>query len=264
MTPDKRERPTYYAVLPAVVRYDEGLVFGARLLYAEISALTNRDGYCWASNHYFAELYKVDESTVSGWVSQLSDAGHVIVQVARGEGNSRKIWLTVAGGGHRKKPERVTGKSRQPSPEKAGGINLNEQTELNKEPAPAVQDVPLTDRCVTDAFWELYQQRCGVKPAYKAQYTKWRAKIWASSGRNAVLVRACVADYFNGKYFFTRDRTYSFDAFFQHWNEILSHVAAERRMRPPLAGDQPKSLFETVMEKKTNEEYLAQIKRTVS
>ncbi len=43
-------KPAFWAVLPAAVRYDEELPPNAKLLYAEISALTDQRGYCYASN----------------------------------------------------------------------------------------------------------------------------------------------------------------------------------------------------------------------
>ena len=47
------------------------LKYAERLFYGEITALIGKEGYCFASNNYFAELYGVIPGTVSRWVSHL-------------------------------------------------------------------------------------------------------------------------------------------------------------------------------------------------
>ena len=51
-------KPSYYAIIPAEVRYSN-LKPNAKLLYGEITALSSKEGYCFATNNYFAKLYNV-------------------------------------------------------------------------------------------------------------------------------------------------------------------------------------------------------------
>lgn len=69
------EQPSYYAIIPAVVRYNKSLKANEKLLYGEITALANKRGYCNASNAYFAELYDTTPETVSRWISNLVKQG---------------------------------------------------------------------------------------------------------------------------------------------------------------------------------------------
>jgi DNA-binding transcriptional regulator YiaG len=90
MTKTGSDKPSYYAVIPAPVRYDETLVPNAKLLYGEITALANKKGYCWASNGHFAELYQVHTDTVSEWVSQLAKSGYILLTTLK---DGRRIHL---------------------------------------------------------------------------------------------------------------------------------------------------------------------------
>ena len=70
-------KKSYYAVIPANVRYDESLPPNAKLLYGEITALCNAEGYCWASNKYFADLYGVTDRTIKRWLRDLHDRCYI-------------------------------------------------------------------------------------------------------------------------------------------------------------------------------------------
>ena len=73
----EEQQRSYYAIIPANVRYDKDLAPNAKLLYGEITALCNEKGYCWASNQYFAELYGVSVLSVKRWVNSLVTKGYV-------------------------------------------------------------------------------------------------------------------------------------------------------------------------------------------
>ena len=87
------EKPGYWAVIPASVRYDEVIPPNAKLLYAEISALTGADGYCWATNEYFQKNFGLAERTVQRLLRSLEDAGYI--KVEDGDSKKRKIYAGV-------------------------------------------------------------------------------------------------------------------------------------------------------------------------
>lgn len=70
-------KKSYYAVIPATVRYDKRIPAAAKLLYGEITALCNQSGLCWAENTYFANLYEVNTRTIQGWINALLNAGYI-------------------------------------------------------------------------------------------------------------------------------------------------------------------------------------------
>ncbi|HCM22823.1 MAG TPA: hypothetical protein DHW78_00650 [Ruminococcaceae bacterium] len=71
------KKRSYYAIIPANVRYDNNLSANAKLLYGEITALCNDKGYCWASNQYFANLYGVSPRSIVRWISSLEQGGYI-------------------------------------------------------------------------------------------------------------------------------------------------------------------------------------------
>jgi hypothetical protein len=75
-------KPSYYAIIPSEVRYSN-LKPNAKLLYGEITALSGKLGYCYATNNYFAELYGVSKNTISSWISDLKKLGFITVIVER-------------------------------------------------------------------------------------------------------------------------------------------------------------------------------------
>lgn len=88
------DKKSYYAVIPADVRYDHSLAAGAKLLYGEITALCSEKGFCWASNNYFANLYQKTGKTISRWIAQLIENGYIQARVDKEKGNQRRLFLS--------------------------------------------------------------------------------------------------------------------------------------------------------------------------
>ena len=116
------DKPSYFAILTADVRYDKTLKPLARLLYAEITALCNKEGYCWSSNQYFADLYEVDPKTVSGWIGQLKTKGYITVQLEYKENTKQvlKRYIRINEGGMDKIMDTLPIKKCIPSPQNDG------------------------------------------------------------------------------------------------------------------------------------------------
>lgn len=83
------DKPAFFAILPAAVRYDTRLKPMERILYSEITALADQSGYCYASNRYFIGLYGAGERTVQGWIKNLADCGYITVEMFGGAGQGR-------------------------------------------------------------------------------------------------------------------------------------------------------------------------------
>lgn len=91
---DENIKSSYYSILLAVVRYDKDLTDKAKLLYSEITCLCNKEGYCFATNNYFANLYNCTPRAIQFTISKLQEKGYIKIIV---ENNyQRKIYLTDA------------------------------------------------------------------------------------------------------------------------------------------------------------------------
>ena len=92
------ERPGYYGILPASIRYDKNLKPMEKIMYSELTALSNKNGYCNATNSYFAELYEVGKNTVSLWISDLEKAGYIKTKLMYEAGTKnikeRRIYIS--------------------------------------------------------------------------------------------------------------------------------------------------------------------------
>lgn len=93
---EREPRPGYWAVLPAGVRYDDRLPASAKVLYAELSALAETDGYCWAGNDYLARVFQMTEKSIRQQLHALEDAGYIRIEEQRGNHRvllDRKIYV---------------------------------------------------------------------------------------------------------------------------------------------------------------------------
>ena len=163
-------RPSYYAVIPASVRYAD-IPPNAKLLFGEITALCSKEGYCWASNNHFAELYGVTRQTVSGWVALLERHGFIAIRIE--QEHRRKIFLCGKWvGGCKDFPRGVEGKPDTPLQGKPDKSTTRKSTTKKGDYSPDFL-----------AFWEAYPRRVAKLKAWKA----WSARLKEPIGESGRL-----------------------------------------------------------------------------
>ena len=87
-------KPSFYSILPAKVRYDKELKDKAKLIYSEITSLSNSDGECYALNEYFCNLYDISKATITRIIRQLKKKKLIEIEYIYKEG-SKEILKRV-------------------------------------------------------------------------------------------------------------------------------------------------------------------------
>ena len=99
------EKPGFYAILPSPVRYDRRLSASEKVFFAEITALSDQCGYCYAGNGYFSELYDTSDRTVQRWVKHLQELGYVAVTNVRDGAAMQRRISPLSDAAHKEAPE---------------------------------------------------------------------------------------------------------------------------------------------------------------
>jgi len=191
---DAAAKPAFWAVLPAAVRYNDELPPNAKLLYAEISSLTDRRGYCYASNEYFMRLYSLSERTIRRLISELARLGYISIADGDGGKDRRKIYAGINPLAHNPdKNVREPGQKCPGNPDKNVPHNKKDNKKANNPPkAPQGAGADYVPKTAPDwkpgrfdSFWKFY-------PLHKSKQATIRAwdKLKPSDELLAVIGRA--------------------------------------------------------------------------
>jgi len=164
-------KPAFWAVLPAAVRYDEELPPNAKLLYAEISSLTDRRGYCYASNEYFTRVFSLSERTIQNLLNALKRGGYVRISDGSGGSGRRKIFAGL--NPLLDNPAENCGVTPQkfaPNPaENCTQTNLSTKKETNPPKAPqGAESAPAWKPDRFAGLWDYYPRHTSKQAAVKA------------------------------------------------------------------------------------------------
>lgn len=89
------ENAGYWAVLPSEIRYNHKLSSTAKVIYAEITALSGKTGYCFAGNEYFTKLFGLSERSVIRIIKELESTGFIRVEGGGNGSTHRQIYAGV-------------------------------------------------------------------------------------------------------------------------------------------------------------------------
>ena len=169
-------KPAYIAVLPSPVRYDARLPASAKLLYAEISALSEGFGYAWASNDYFSRLYGISERTVIRLINTLEAAGYLYCE--NSGTTRRRLWCNLnhpAFPGYAPprgdKNVTATDKNVTATDKNVTAIyNFREEQKKGTNPpkAPQGAGAEIWDKPAWDRFWAIYPRKVDKAKALRA------------------------------------------------------------------------------------------------
>lgn len=168
--------PSFFAIIPATVRYCKELEPSAKLLYGELTALTQKEGYCWASNKYLCELYDVNERTLRRWLSALEKNGFIKRDVdCSGSSHPRKIWISNAF------TEKNDGRTKTAGGADENVLHINtsintEEKEIHKENAPSD----------ASAFCSLFHKKIKDK---KPDFSKKISPSWIKNAEKLLKLR---------------------------------------------------------------------------
>ena len=84
---------SFWTVIPTIIFEDERVPLRAKKLYGLISSLTQKEGFCWASNNFLSEKSRIPLATVRRYLKLLKKLGYIDYEVNKEEGNRRKIWI---------------------------------------------------------------------------------------------------------------------------------------------------------------------------
>lgn len=229
------ESPSYYAIIPAGVRYDKQLPQGAKLLYSEITALSNKNGYCWASNDYFAKLYSVSNRTIKSWLKCLEDNSYIrrVVKYKNGSKEIEQRFISIAPRSENLTPSAI--KSTHPSEENCptSGRKLHHPSEENcpDNNTSINKNIRASSTLESDfeKLWKLYPKKIGKKPALAAYKRAMSRKKNPATNRQIQDGIVAYRQLINSKGTekrFVKDGSTFFNQ--ESWNDYLEVVKEER------------------------------------
>ena len=86
----------YYGYIPSYIRHNQELSPMAKLVYAEITANIEQDGYCIKNNSYFMRVLNISRATISRIITTLRESNLLYVVIEQEEKTNKFIKRYIA------------------------------------------------------------------------------------------------------------------------------------------------------------------------
>lgn len=243
------EHPSYYAIIPANVRYDKTLLPQEKLMFGEITCLSSKFGYCSASNNYFAKLYSASNDSVSRWIANLKKRGYVKTYVDRKNGNKRRIYmqsviktveqdeLPIGTDADRYRQESVDLSAQMPQPI---GIDADKCININTKS----NSIPKVSKQEQDEFRALYSSLYKKTYSYEDKYVF----IGKDYTNMTNIIRQYPADWrgaleaFFANKWYTKDNPHTFGSFVKNIARYINAKPAAPAPRTEMSSEEFRAL----------------------
>ncbi len=161
------EQQTGWVIIPPQIVADENLTNSQKMLLGRIMGLSNKKGYCYASNEWLGQQLGLKPTTISGYISELVEDGYikrVLKKTDNEEVKERRLyplWNTPP----QNKPEVSV---RDNSDRERGDVYNDEKLEITQK-ENGLYDYPED----FEKVWSKYPFQRGTK---KATWKKWKNK----------------------------------------------------------------------------------------
>lgn len=81
MSNDKEEKTFNYIIVPMFIMDDTSLLDGEKLLFGMITSNTLLKGYCWMSNQYISQRFRVTTRTATRWIHHLIEKSYITIEL---------------------------------------------------------------------------------------------------------------------------------------------------------------------------------------
>lgn len=80
-----------FIIIPIEICHHHQLSSTSKILFGKILSLSNKDGYCYASNQFFADYLSLSTRTITKYIKELKDEG--IIDCIFSKGKKRHIYI---------------------------------------------------------------------------------------------------------------------------------------------------------------------------